>query len=445
MIQMLDQADFENKENIAVCVVGIGRIGLPTATVFAEAGYNVVGVDINTSVVDLLNQGKSHLTDEPGLIELVEKVVKSKKLRATSDINEAVKSSDVIIVCVPTLLDNTNNPNYSAIKSVSESISKNMKEDSLIIVESTIGPSAIEGIIVPILNKSGKKFYIAAAPERVNPGSILRDLKNGDRIIGGIDKQTTDIVASFYATVNNKIMKVSNPKTANAAKLTENIFRNVNIALMNELAILYEKLGIDAFEVIKACSTKWNFVPHYPGPGVGGPCIPVNPYYLIEDARKFGENLNLVELATKINSGMPKHVVDLVLVSLQKAGKDIKQANIAVLGLSYKANVAASDISPSKFIVDILEENGANIKLYDPYVKSFGKYTVEKTLEEALSNSDCVIFVTDHDEFKKIDFSAVKKIVGNPCSIIDCKGMFNSQNIVSNGMNYSGVGKPNTE
>lgn len=445
MIQMLSQDSFKDKENLTVCVVGVGRIGLPTATVFAEAGYNVVGVDINTNTVNLLNQGKSHFTDEPGLIDLIERVVTSKKLRATSDINEAVKSSDIIIVCVPTLLDNTNNPDYSAIKSVSESISKTMKEDCLIIIESTIGPSAIESIIIPILNKSGKKFHIAAAPERVNPGSILKDLKNGDRIVGGIDKQTTDIVASFYSTVNSKILKVSNPKTANATKLTENIFRNVNIALMNELSLLYEKLGIDIFEVIKACSTKWNFVPHYPGPGVGGPCIPVNPYYLIEDAKKFGENLNLVELATKINSDMPKHVVDLVSESLQKINKNIKQANIAVLGLSYKANVAASDISPAKFIVSILEEGGANIKLYDPYVKSFGKYKVEESLEDALNNSDCVIFVTDHDDFKKIDFSAVKKIVGNPCSIIDCKGMFNSQTVVSNGLNYSGIGKPNTE
>lgn len=276
------------KGKLTIAVIGLGRIGLPIAVSFAEAGANVIGIDINVDVVSGINSGRSKFTDEPGLNDRLGKVVVNGKLMASTKI-EDMAEADAIIVAVPTPVDERKTPDYSYIKSACENISKEFKRGTLIMIESTVGPGTVEGIIVPLLEagsgmRAGKDFGVASCPERADPGKIMRDMVNVPRIVGGVDDRSADMAAALYEkALGTKAVKVSNPKTANAAKLMENIFRDVNIALANEFALLFEKLGIDSIEVINACATKYNFVPHFPGAGVGGPCLPSNSYYLISE------------------------------------------------------------------------------------------------------------------------------------------------------------------
>ncbi len=287
-----DIAEKLREGKITIAVVGAGRIGLPTAVLFADAGAKVIACDIDEGVVTCINNGQNYI-DEPGLNELFGKVVKSGQLKASTDTTLTMETADVAILSVPTPVSEEKVPVYDFILSAAKAVGDGFRKGAMVIVESTIAPGTLESQIIPVLEKAsglkaGKDFLAASCPERADPGSIITRFRAIPRVIGGIDRRSVEAARALYSTIADQILVVSDPKTANAVKLTENVFRDVNIALMNELAILFERLGIDVLEVIETAASKWNFVPHYPGAGVGGPCLPANAYYLIGEGKKIG-------------------------------------------------------------------------------------------------------------------------------------------------------------
>lgn len=437
------------ESKISICVIGMGRIGLPTATMFAEAGCKVKGVDIDEDVVKLTNSGRCRFVDEPGLDVMVRHMVQAGYLEATSEISPAISVADVIIICVPTPVDDTKIPSYSAVVKVCHDIGNNIKRDSLVIFESTVGPGTVEDLAIPILEnlsglKAGKDFGVASCPERSDPGNIVRNMRSVPRIVGGIDRRSANVVATLYeAAFGVKVVAVSNPKTANAVKLTENLFRDVNIALANELALLYERLRIDTIEVINACATKYNFMPHYPGAGVGGPCLPANPYYLIVEGVKVGNIPYLIRMAREINDRMPEHTVTLVLEGLNDVGKTVRGAKLAILGVSYKPDIKDLQLTPIEKICISLVQMGGKISIYDPYFKGeevFG-FKVESSLEQAIRNVDCIIIGTAHKELMNLNLSLLQKLCNNPAALVDTRHILDPGDVRKSGFAYRGVGR----
>ena len=434
---------------ITVCVIGIGRIGLPTAISFAKAGLPTIGVDINSELVEKVNSGIFPLKDEPGYEELFKEVIENKKLEATTELQKALDKSDIILLSLPTPMNEENIPNYSAITDVCKNLSDKMRNNSLIVIESTIEPGFVENELISIIEYSKKfkineNFSIGVCPENANPGEILHDFNNLPRLIGGYDGKTLDLIFSIYSYVFPvEFLKMSNCKTANAVKLTTNVFRDLNIAFVNELAQLYEKLGIDVYEVLNAAQKKYNFQIHYPGPGVGGPCLPVNSYQLINSARGIKSELKLVQAGRKINENMPNHSISLLKDGLAEINKNIENSVILVLGISYKANVKDVQISPAKNIIEILQKERATVKIFDPYFINSIEYNIktESSLEEAIKNIDGVIIVTDHKEFLNINpkkISGEKKIV-----VIDSRGIIDQHAIKESDIIYRGIGRGN--
>ncbi|MFX1449854.1 MAG: nucleotide sugar dehydrogenase, partial [Promethearchaeota archaeon] len=398
--------------------------------------------------VNLLNQGKNYI-DEPGLDELIEKNTKNNKFEISMDLNYAIKNCEVIIIAVPIPITKDNKPDYSIIKSICENIAKILRIGQLIIIESTVSPGTVENLIIPILEKGsnfkcGNDFLIASCPERANPGNIIETFKNTPRIIGGITKKCTDITAAIYSSIiDAEIIKTTNPKTANAVKLTENIFRDVNIALMNELAILYERLNIDIYEIINAASTKWNFIPHYPGPGVGGPCLPANPYYLVQEATKTGYIPYLIRISREINDRMPDYMIQLIQKTLNFSGKSVKNSVICILGISYKPDIKDLQLSPSIPIIKKLKELQAKIKIFDPYFvnESILDFLTEKNLESAVKNTDCLVIVTNHKLFQNMDLKEIQELSKTPLIIVDGRNTIKIENIPKNSI-YQCIGRP---
>jgi len=434
---------------ITLCVVGLGRIGLPTAGVLADSGAQVIGVDIEARVVRGVNSGKCLFRDEPGLKKLVKRVTKEGRLKASGNLSSSVAKSDMVIICVPTTVNDSRVPHCPAVLNSCKKVAKSLKKGSLVVVESTVSPGMVEERIIPVIEeRSGMKvvedFGVASCPERASPGEILNNLKSLPRVVGGIDPKSTEVAAAIYQhALGVEVIKVTDPKTANAVKLTENIFRDVNIALMNEFAILYEKLGIDIIEVINACKTKYNFVPHYPGAGVGGPCLPANAYYIIDEGLKVGYIPHLVRMAREINDRMPDHVVTLVTNALNNVGKVVSRSQIALLGVSYKPDVHDLQMAPLRRVYDRLKMMGASITIYDPMFKAervFG-VTVSKTLEEAVDKADCIIIGTAHKEFRDLDLVRISKICNNPAALVDTRNVVKPAKAKEIGFSYLGVGR----
>jgi nucleotide sugar dehydrogenase len=437
------------KGDIVICVIGLGRVGLPIAASFSKAGVLVIGVDIDENIVKSINAGKCQFNDEPGLEDLVATVVGEGRLKATTDGPIAIKQADVIIVCVPTPVDERKVPDYSAVIETCDNIRENMKKDCMVIIESTVGTGTVEDLIIPLLEgetgrEAGVDFGVASCPERADPVKILHDLKTLPRIVGGINSESTEIASALYETAFGvKVVQVSSPKTANTVKLTENLFRDVNIALANEVAILFENLGIDTIEVINACSTKYNFLPHYPGAGVGGPCLPQNPYYLIVEGVKVGYIPYLVRMAREINDRMPDHVVMLVTRSLNEVGKTVKGSKIAILGIAYKPGIHDLQLTPVEKIFSRLEEMGASLVIYDPVFKdeeAFG-VKVQHSLEEAVTNVDCIVIGTAHREFRNLDFACLSRLVNKPAAFVDSRHVAEPKHVKRYGFSYRGVGR----
>ncbi len=440
--------DLLKSGKITIAVIGLGRIGLPTAVLFANAGAKVIGVDVDEKKVEMVNNVQNYI-DEPGLDELFEKVVKSKNLVATTDGVDAVKKAHVSIICVPTPVIETKAPDYRWVISATETIAKGIQKDAMVIIESTVAPGTLEELVIPIIEKktgmkAGIDFGAASCPERADPGTIITKFDKIPRIVGGINEKSTQIAKNLYSPiVNGKIVTVSNPKTANAVKLTENIFRDVNIALMNEFAVLYEKLGINAFEVIQGASTKWNFLPHYPGAGVGGPCLPANSYYIVEKGFKVGFIPYIIRLAREVNDRMPHEVVRITMEALNEAKKPLNGSKIAILGITYKPGVKDTQISPAHIIVDELIARKVNLLIYDPLYKGeeFHGIKIENSIDDAIKDADAIVFITAHKEFKELSLESLAKKIKSPPVIVDGRGIFALTEKPSD-IIYRGIGLP---
>jgi len=422
----------------SVTVIGLGYVGLPVACLCAYK-YKVIGADIDNDKISSLNEGKCPIKDE----NLEKKIKELKgKLTFTSDVNEAVLKSDIILICVPTPVDKNNIPDLTALKSAVASVSKAMKENTLVIVESTIFPGTTEEVILPILEKSKvSKFYLAHCPERIDPGNKDFTIERIPRVVGGIDKESSTQAFEFYVNIisSGDVMELSNVKAVEATKIMENTFRDINIAFINEMAKSFDKAGIDILEVIKGASTKpFAFMPHYPGAGTGGHCIPVDPYYLIERAKQSGFDHQFLSLARKINESMPSYTIELLENELKNIGKSLKDAKVGILGIAYKADVDDTRESPALKIIDILKEKKVEIFVFDPYVK--GKSNVEN-LDELMQKSDYIILATDHNEFKNMALNKLKE--NNIKIIIDGRNCFdkNKEDIKFMGILYHGIGQ----
>jgi len=444
-IQRLNQK-IENK-TLQIGVFGLGRIGLPTALMFTKGGYHVIGYDINVKLLQDLAK-KQTFVDEPGLPELLNNAINQQLIDFTDDYEMTIQESDVIVICVPTPVSENKTPNYTAIEDVAKKIGQNLSTDKIIINESSVSPTTIDTIIIPLIENEShllvnKDFGVCSCPERADPGKIIDNFNKVARIVGGSSWEIGEIIVKLYSNITEaKIVQLSTPGTANAVKLTENIFRDVNIALMNEFAILYERLGIDIKEVIKGSSTKYNFQPHYPGPGVGGPCLPANPYYIIQDAQKVDYIPFLIRVSREVNDRMPQYVLELIINALNYVGLSVKGATISVLGISYKANVRDVQISPAMRVVDYLNRNFANVKIWDPYYAGelVDGRQVEPSLLSAVQDSQCVVVLTDHKEFLNLDFAKIKANMAGKLILVDSRNIYEYHQLPK-GSIYCGVGR----
>ena len=437
--------------SLKICVVGIGRIGLPTALSFAKSGLQTIGVDINTELVNMINSGEYTLKDEPGFDKVFEDVINQKKFSATTDISEVIHDCDIVILSLPTPMDDQNVPDYSALLTVGKSLNGLLSNGQIVIVESTVEPGLIENELLQSIEgpnktlKSGIDFHLAVCPENANPGEIMKDFKQLPRLVGAIDEKISSIVSQIYTHVFGvELISMSNCKTANAVKLTSNVFRDINIAFVNELAILFEKLGIDTYAVIEAAKRKYNFQSHFPGPGVGGPCLPINSYQFLNMARRTGSKLSIIERSREINEKMPDHVINLTLDGFKKCNKSIKDSSVLILGISYKPDVKDVQLSPAKIIINKLKALGARIKIYDPYYKGsqvFG-INVEQNIEDVLSKVDASIIITAHKEFQEINPKIFTKM--RAPILIDTRGIVDPSSTGLEKVIFKGLGRGNS-
>lgn len=397
------------KREIKVGVIGLGYVGLPLVRLFLHKDFEVIGFDIDDRKVNLLNQGKSYILHVRR--EDLKPYLDKGKFRATSDFSE-LNLVEAILICVPTPLDAHRNPDLSFIIKTTETIAQYLRAGQLIVLESTTYPGTTDEVMLPILQRKGLKvgqdFYLAYSPERENPGDKNFPTEKIPKVVGGITRRCLEVAKALYDEVVIRTVPVSSTKVAEASKLLENIFRSVNIAMVNEMKMIFDRLGIDIWEVIEAASTKpFGFMPFYPGPGYGGHCIPVDPYYLTWKAKEVDYPTKFIELAGEINTQMPYYVVNRTIEALNARGKAINGAKILVLGIAYKKDIDDQRESPALKIISLLQKKGAKVCYHDPYVPhSFGhrEYpdldmkSVPLT-EKRLKQSDAVVIATDHSVF----------------------------------------------
>jgi nucleotide sugar dehydrogenase len=431
------RAVFEGK--VTVAVYGLGKIGLPLAAVFAEKGAKVIGVDVNKKVVEMVKSGFNHIVEEPGLSELVRKNAEAGRLMATSDGAEAAKIADVMVIAVPTLVE-LGRPKLDAVHEVVDKISRGLKKGDVVIAESTMPPGETEKL-VPLLEKSGLKlgeFGLAHAPERVSTGTAISDItKKYPKIVGASDPRTLEAVIGLYEAINERgVIPVSSIKAAEAVKVFEGVYRDVNIALANELALWCEEQGLDAYEIIRAANTQPYCQIHMPGAGVGGHCIPVYPWFIISSAKR---NMRLLRIARDLNEEMPKHVVELLVRALNEKGLPMKDSKILVLGLTYRGGVREFYNSPALKIVEELKKWGSVVYAYDPLCSEEDARTFGVKWKSDFKGVDAIVVATDHRDFEKIDLEEVAKEVRNRI-IVDARRVFDKAKALKLGFLYLGVG-----
>ncbi|MFL0247947.1 nucleotide sugar dehydrogenase [Candidatus Clostridium stratigraminis] len=383
-------------------VVGLGYVGLPLAVEKAKAGYEVIGFDVQESKVQMVNDGVNYIGDI--VDEDLKKLVDTNRLKATTDFS-FVADVDAVSICVPTPLDKYKQPDLSYVVSSSKSVAKYMHRGLLVVLESTTYPGTTEEILKPILEESGLKcgedFFLAFSPERVDPGNKEYKTKNTPKVVGGCTPECTEVAAMLYRSVlESDVMEVSSPAIAEMEKILENTFRNINIALANEMAILCKKMGIDVWEVIEAAKTKpYGFMPFYPGPGLGGHCIPLDPFYLSWKAKEYDYHTKLIETSGEINDYMPEFVMETAMKLLNTHKKSLNGSTVLLLGVAYKNDIDDLRESPALKVIEHLEMNGANVIYNDPYIPKFKhnkREYVSVNLEENLKTADIVIITTNH-------------------------------------------------
>jgi UDP-N-acetyl-D-glucosamine dehydrogenase len=406
-------------------VVGLGYVGLPLAVEKSKAGFKTIGFDVQKTKVEMINKGKNYIGDVVN--EDLEEIVKSGLLLATTDFSQ-VASADCVCICVPTPLDEHQQPDISFVESSAESIVPYMHRDMLIVLESTTYPGTTEDLLKPILEKSGLKcgedFYLAFSPERVDPGNLIYKTKNTPKVVGGITPECTDVAATMYeAILEAPIHRVSSPAVAEMEKILENTYRNVNVGLVNELAILSNKMGINFWEVIDAAKSKpYGFQAFYPGPGLGGHCIPLDPYYLSWKAREYGFHTSMIESSMMVNDRMPEYCAERASKILNRFKKAMNGSKILILGVAYKQDIDDYRESPALRVIEKLEKEGAEVVYYDPFVLEYQENGVVKKGEieltkELIEHVDLVIVTTAHTN---IDYSFVQE---HAKSIFDTKNV----------------------
>lgn len=392
-----------------VGVIGLGYVGLPLATGLAKSGFAVLGVDASPQKVDTLNRGVSYIPDVATTD--VARLVEQGLLSATTDYS-VLAAVDVIFICVPTPFDSMKAPDLVYVRQAATGIAMHLKRGQLIVLQSTTYPGTTEEVVQPLLQATGLQpgldFFLAFSPERIDPGRVDFTVENTPKVVGGINTESAKLAGDLLAHLTPEIHLVSSPRAAEMTKLLENIFRSVNIALVNELALLSERMGIDFWEVIEAAKTKpFGFMPFYPSPGVGGHCIPVDPYYLSWKAREFDFYTRFIELAAEVNGDMPYHTVEIVAQGLNRVSKSLRQAKILVLGVAFKPNIDDARNSPAERVIELLLKNGAKVDYHDPYVPKFsvgGDVVLREKVEltgvplsdDTLAGVDCVVIVTGH-------------------------------------------------
>jgi UDP-N-acetyl-D-glucosamine dehydrogenase len=395
------------KRQTHIAIIGMGYVGLPLAVVFAEAGYRVTGIDINQEKVDALNHGDSYVEDIPA--ETVARLVSHERFSATTNF-AALEQCDVVSICVPTPLNKTGDPDVSYIVSAAEAIGHYLHPGMLVVLESTTYPGTTNEVILPKLCEEnpdlhvGEHFFLCFSPERVDPGRKDWTTRNTPKVMGGFTPACLHAGVKLYETAMETIVPVSSTEAAEMVKLLENTFRAVNIGLVNEVLLMCNKLGLDAWEVIDAAATKpFGFMKFTPGPGLGGHCIPIDPLYLSWKLRMLNYTARFIELASDINTSMPRYWAQEVQDTLNEAGKAVKNSNVLVLGVAYKKDVADMRESPALDIIHLIKEKGAIVSYHDPHVPHFcyDELTMESVpdLNTALQQADCVVIVTDHSEY----------------------------------------------
>lgn len=426
--------NIKNKQAV-LGVIGLGYVGLPLAVEKAKAGFKTIGFDIQKKKVDMVNSGGNYIGDVVN--EDLKALVDQGILMATTDFAEVAKA-DCVCICVPTPLDIHQQPDISYVKTSAENIVKYMHKDMLIVLESTTYPGTTEDLLKPILEKSGLKcgedFYLAFSPERVDPGNLIYKTKNTPKVVGGITEKCTEVAALLYETIlEAPIYKVSSPAIAEMEKILENTYRNINIGLVNELAMLCHKMDINIWEVIEAAKSKpYGFQAFYPGPGLGGHCIPLDPYYLSWKAREYGFHTSMIESSMMVNDRMPEYCVERISKILNRHKKALNGSQILVLGVAYKQDIDDYRESPALKVIEGLECQGAEVRYYDPFVMTYMEHGIEKQGEKELSaklitQADLVVITTAHTT---VDYDFVQK---------HAKVIFDTKNVMKNISNKENV------
>jgi nucleotide sugar dehydrogenase len=419
-----------------VIVIGLGYVGLPLAVRAQERGYNVIGLELDTKKVELINKQISPIEDD-----YLSKNLLKFPIKATSN-EEEIQKADIILICVPTPVDKYYNPNLTPVRSACEMAANNLKKGTLVVLESTVNPGVSEEVVRPIFEehgfKIGKDVFIAHCPERINPGDPKWNVTNIPRVIGAFTKKGLQKSIDFYESIiDGEIHPMKHIREAEACKVVENSFRDINIAFVNELAKSFDALGIDVKDVIDGAATKpFAFMPHYPSCGIGGHCIPVDPYYLIERAKRAGFDHKFLRTSRTINNSMPEYTVELLQDKLNFVKLPLNGTNVGILGIAYKANVDDDRESPYYDIVNALKKHGAKIHSFDPHIKE--KSSV-KTLKTLLKKSDALILVTNHKEFEAIDGKLLQ--TNNIKVIIDGKNILDKNDMEKNKIVYKGIGR----
>jgi UDP-N-acetyl-D-mannosaminuronic acid dehydrogenase len=422
-------------------VLGAGYVGLPTAALFADAGFTVTVVDVKSTIVESVNSGISPIS-EPGLQDLVSRNVRAGRLGALLNSDAVVNNEDAVIISVQTPIDKNNKPRLSFLMNAMETVGKNLKKEMLVVVCSTVPPKTLRERVKPMLESlsslnADRDFYLAYVPERIAPGKALQEFVESPRIVGGIGPNSTKIATALFRTVCKKIVE-TDATTAEIAKTAENTFRYVNIALANQLALICEEHGADVTNVIDLANTHPRVNIHRSGPGVGGPCLTKDPYLLIHEITS--KNQSMITTARAINDYMPHHIIQLTLNALNNVGKTIKNSRIAILGTAYKADVDDPRLSPSEPIIRELIKLGAETIVHDPHcTATFGAKKAE-SLSKTVKDADCLIIVTDHAQFKHLNLIKIKALMNQKPAIVDGKRIINPQEAEKLGFTYCGVG-----
>ena len=415
------------KRDITVGVVGLGYVGLPLAVEKAKAGFKTIGFDVQEEKVKMVNEGHNYIGDVVN--EDLKELVESGMMKATSDFS-FVKDVDFIAICVPTPLDKHQEPDISYVKLSTEAISKHLSRDTMVVLESTTYPGTTEELLLPILEegsglKCGEDFYLGFSPERVDPGNVIYKTKNTPKVVGAVGMDATEVISAMYREVlEGEIYEVSSPAIAEMEKILENTYRNINIGLVNELAMLCNKMEISLWEVIEAAKTKpYGFQAFYPGPGLGGHCIPLDPYYLTWKAREFGFHTSMIESSMIINDKMPEYTVDRAASVLNNHKKALNGSKVLVLGVAYKNNIDDYRESPALNVIDILKDRGADTDFYDPWIPKYKRHGewhdgIKEINADVIKGYDLVLVATAHDAY---DYEMIRK---NAVAIFDTRNAF---------------------